>query len=85
MTISPFGVRRPAGVGIDLTPGEVRAGDRRVVLHEFRGGALEDDLPAVFARSGSEIDDPVRRSNRLFIVFDHDDRVAEIAKSSPAC
>ena len=34
----------------------------------------------MLAGAGSEVDDPVGRANRLFVMFDDDDGVAEIAK-----
>ena len=42
--------------------------------------ALGDDLAAVFAGTRSDIDDVVGHADRLFIVLDDDQCVAEIAK-----
>ena len=60
---------------------QVRARQRPVpVLEERRRRALEDDVAAVLAGAGPEIDDVVGGANRLFVVLDHDDGVAQIAK-----
>ena len=42
--------------------------------------ALENDVAAQFAGARPEIDDVVRGPHHIRIVFDHDDRVAEIAQ-----
>jgi tRNA pseudouridine-54 N-methylase len=44
-------------------------------------GALEDDLTTVLARPGAQIDDVVGSPDRLFVVFDHYDRVAEVSQA----
>ncbi len=38
------------------------------------------DLAAVLPRAGPDIDDPVGRTNRVFVVFDDDERVSEVAQ-----
>jgi hypothetical protein len=43
--------------------------------------AIRDDLAAVLARAGPDIDHPVRGSDRLLVVFDHEDGVAEVAQA----
>ena len=43
--------------------------------------ALEDHAPAVLARARTEIDDVVRGADRLLVVLDDDDGVAEIAQA----
>ena len=69
------------GVGIDASAGQVRAGDRahRPAISSARR-ALEDDVAAVLAGAGTEIDHVVGGANRLLVVLDDDDRVAEIAQ-----
>ena len=37
-------------------------------------------MPAAHARPGTEIDDVVGRPHRVFVVLDHDDRVALVAQ-----
>ena len=43
--------------------------------------ALGDDMAAVLAGARADIDDPVGRAHRLFVVLDDDQRVAEIAQA----
>ena len=38
------------------------------------------DLAAVDAGAGADVDDPVGRVDRLFVVLDDDERVAEVAQ-----
>ena len=51
--------------------GEGRAGGDKV-----GGCALEDDLAAVVAGAGAEVDDPVGVRHDRLVVLDHDDRLA---------
>ena len=46
----------------------------------FAGVALEDHVSAVLAGAGPEVDDVVGGADRLFVVLDDDDGVAEIAQ-----
>lgn len=43
--------------------------------------ALRDDLAAVFARAGAEIDQPIGGPHGLFVMFDDDDGVSHVSKS----
>ena len=43
--------------------------------------ALGDDASAVHARAGAEVDDVVRLPDRVLVVLDDDDRVAEVAQA----
>ncbi len=62
-------------------PLQVGARQRSVaVRQQVRGRALEDELSAVLARAGPEIDDVVRGADGLFVVLDDHDGVAEIAQ-----
>ena len=76
--------RRPpcvAGVSIDFSPPEVRAGQRAVAVgQQVRRLALEDHVPAVLSRARPEIDHVVGRADRLLVVLDDHDGVAEIAQ-----
>ena len=50
---------------------------------DFRMSAsvpLRDDLAAVHAGAGTDVDDVIGAANRFFVVLDDDDRVAEIAQ-----
>ena len=38
-------------------------------------------LAAELARPGTDVDDVVGQADRLFVVLDHDDRVAEVAQT----
>ena len=42
--------------------------------------ALRHDLPAARARAGAEIENVIRGANRVFIVLDHDDGIAQVAQ-----
>ena len=61
---------------------QVRAGQRSATVPQQVGGrALEDHVAAVLAGAGPQIDHVVGRANRLFVVLDDDDGVAEIAQA----
>ena len=57
-------------------PGD-RAGFREHILDRPVG----DDLAAVLPCPGPDVDDPVGRPDRLFVVLDDEDRVAEVPQS----
>ena len=61
--------------------GEVRARERLAVLLDRVGRALGDDASAELAGAGTEVDDPVGRAHRLFVVLDDEHGVAEIAQA----
>ena len=42
------------------------------------GWALEDDLPAVVAGAGAEVDDPIGVRHDRLVVLDHDHRLAGV-------
>ena len=44
--------------------------------------SLRDDLPPFDAGAGPEIDEPVGGEHRLFVMLDHDHRVADIAQAA---
>ena len=60
-------------------PGEVRPGERSLGPRDLFGRPCGHDLSAQLPRSRAEIDDPIRAVDRLFVVFDDDDRVAQVA------
>src|SRR4051812_4911712 len=69
----------PAGRERDLTaPGEVNPGQGVGVLEQPRHGSGVDDLPAVLPRVRADVDRPVGRADRVLVVLDDDERVAEI-------
>ena len=47
---------------------------------DFFGGSLGDDLPAMHARTRPKVDDMVAGADRVFVVFDDQYRIAEIAQ-----
>ena len=78
----------PSGVGIDRAPVRYapvseRSRRRRLAdaLHQRLRRALEDHVAAVLAGARPEIDHVVGRPNRLLVVLDDDDGVAEIAQT----
>ena len=64
--------------------GQVGAGHRLAGLaaasHQRLRRPLKNDVPAVLAGARAEVDHVVRRANRLLVVLDDDDGVAQIAK-----
>ena len=70
------------GVGIERAP--VRYAPvseaRPAARHQLGGRALEDHVAAVLAGARAEVDDVVGDADRLLVVLDDDDRVAEVAQ-----
>ena len=54
------------------------AGEGGASGDEVGGRALEDDLPAVVAGAGAEVDDPVGVRHDRLVVLDDDDRLAGV-------
>ena len=63
-------------------PGQIRAGQRRPagIRHQRGGRPLKDHLTAVLAGARAEVDHVIGGSNRLLVVFDNDDGVAQVAE-----
>ena len=82
MTISPrVAGRRVAGVSIARSPRRYApVSEPLPSLEQLRRRALEDHVAAVLAGAGPEIDHVVGRADRLLVVLDDDDGVAEIAQ-----
>ena len=59
---------------------QVLAGDGIRMSDDFRGRALRHHLAAMHAGSRPEIDDIIGLPDRILVVLDHDDRIAEIAQ-----
>ena len=78
---SPRGSRRMVGHGDRALSREVLAGDRGPALHEVRDRAGADDLAAVLAGSRPDVDDVVGDADRLLVVLDDEDGVAEVAQA----
>ncbi len=59
---------------------EELTGERLLVGDDLVGGSDGHHVAAQLAGAGAEIDDEVRRADRLFVVLDHQHRVAQIAQ-----
>ncbi len=47
---------------------------------DFLNAAARDDLPAAHAGPGTEVDHQIRRSHRILVMFDDDDRVTQVTQ-----
>ena len=77
------GAGRLAALLRDLDPalaGEVLAGQRGRVLGDLLRRPGGDDVAAVFAGAGAEVDEVVGGHHRPLVVLDDDHRVAEVAE-----
>ena len=79
-------LRAPAaatrGVGIERSPRRYApVSEPWPSLQQLVRRALEDDVAAMLAGAGPEIDHVVGRADRLLVVLDDDDRVAEVAQA----
>ncbi len=72
--------RRSEGSAIFTAPDKYRPVRERLSRQDFRRRALRNDLAAALARSGSHIDQIIRRAHRFRIMLDDEDRVAGIAQ-----
>ena len=63
-----------------VAAGEEGPRDTAVALGDVVGRARGHDLATPLTRTGAEVDDPVGRPDRVFIVLHHDDRVALVAE-----
>ena len=68
------------GHGNRLLAGEIRTGDGAAARADLLGRALGDDLPAVSARAGTEIQQLVGIGDHLAIVLDQQQGVAQVAE-----
>ena len=59
---------------------QVGAGDRARLGEDDLERPVRDDLAAVLARPGPDVEDPVGGPDRLLVVLDDEDRVAEVAQ-----
>ena len=72
-------VRRGSRDDVDM-PGEILAGHRVRIRHDLGGRARGHDVAAVLARAGAEVEHVVGLANRVFIVLDDENRVAQVAQ-----
>ena len=56
------------------------AGERCRIRGDFRRRAGRHQVSAGISRAGPEIDDVVRATDRLFVVLDHEHRIAQVAQ-----
>ena len=63
-----------------LPAGQVIACDRLGVGDELGIRPGVHDVPAVLPRAGTDVDDPVRGADGVLVVFDDDQRVAQVAE-----
>ena len=60
---------------------EVLRGRRFRACYDLREGAACDHMPAVNAGARPHLDDVIRSADGVFVVFDHNDRIANVAQS----
>ena len=60
--------------------GQVGAGQRLLAGQQVLHGAGDDDLAAVLARAGADVDHPVGGVDGVLVVLDDDQRVAQVAQ-----
>src|SRR5665811_339913 len=59
---------------------KVLAGDGVFRRQQILDRPRDDDLTAVLAGTGTNVNDPVGGADRVLVVFDHDERIAEVAQ-----
>ena len=64
-----------------LAAGQIVARQRLPVLQQILVTTGVHHLAAVLARSRTDVDDPIRCADRVLVVFDDDQRVAQIAQA----
>jgi hypothetical protein len=69
------------GDGHRAIAAQVGAGDRAWLGEEVVEPTVGDDLAAVLPRPGADVDDPVRGPDRLLVVLDDEDGVAQVSKA----
>ena len=57
---------------------KISAGNGFRILQQVFVRTAVDNLATVFTRGGTDVDHPVRVRDGVFVVLDHDERVAEI-------
>ena len=71
----------PLGTHLDLhSAGDVGAGQRVGLAHDFFGRAMRHQAAAVTSRAGAEVDYIIGAANRFFVVLDHQHGVAQVAQ-----
>ena len=70
----------PARHGHEAVAAQVGGGDRALVLQQLVQRSGVDQLTAVLSGARADVDHPVGGADRLLVVLDHDQRVAEVAQ-----
>ena len=65
----------------NLCSGKILTRERILSLEDSLWLALVDNFPTVFAGAWPNINQPIGLPNGVFIMFDHDERVADIAQT----
>ena len=65
----------------DHLAGQVFAGERVRVRHDVVGRALRDDLAAMDAGAGADVEHMIGDADRVLVVLHHDHGVAEVAQA----
>src|SRR6202048_2255856 len=74
-------VRRPPLGNLDRQfAGEIFSGQRIRVLHDVGGRALGDDMPAMHAGAGADVEHKIGKADGVLVVLDHDHGIAEVAQ-----
>ncbi len=74
------GLRRGRGTDDLARAGEILPGQRMRIGHDLGRRSLRDDLAAVDAGAGADVDDIIGGEDRVLVMLDDDDAVAEIAQ-----
>ena len=69
------------GISNAAFAGEILAGERMPVRHDVVGRALRDDLAAMHAGAGADVEHIVGEADGVLVMLDHDHGVAEVAQA----
>ena len=74
--------RRSGGISMPMRPERYAPVIESGMAHDVLGRALGDDVAAVDASARTDVDDVVGGEDRVFVVLDDDDGVAEVAQAA---
>ena len=60
--------------------GEIFAGQRLRIVHDVGGRALRDDVAAMHAGAGADVEHVIGEANGVLVMLDHDHGIAEVAQ-----
>ncbi len=75
-------LRRVLGTAISRVPFEIIGGQAALGFQDLLERAFGHDGTAVDARAGAEVDHPVGGADRVLVMLDDDDGVAEVAQAA---